>query len=139
MPDQKTVKRARRDKAEGKAPSTQAGEFVREEMAHIRERKHRALGQAGDRHRALQGAACRREAAGAEDRHQGDEDRLEEGGERGGLSEGAVAPRKGGRAASRSGEAFGGGEEGRPHPRGQEVNANTPRRGVERLASSRLA
>ena len=42
MPDQKTVKRARRDKAEGKAPSTQAGEFVREEMAHIRERKHGA-------------------------------------------------------------------------------------------------
>ena len=42
MPDRKTVKRARRDKAEGKAPSTQAGEFVREEMAHIRERKHGA-------------------------------------------------------------------------------------------------
>ena len=32
MPEKKTIKRARKDKAEGKAPSTQAGEFVREEM-----------------------------------------------------------------------------------------------------------
>lgn len=36
------MKRARRDKAEGKSPSTQAGEFVREEMDHIREGKHGA-------------------------------------------------------------------------------------------------
>ena len=42
MPDRKTVKRAKRDQAEGKAPSTQAGEFVREEMDHIREGKHGA-------------------------------------------------------------------------------------------------
>jgi hypothetical protein len=42
MPERATLERARRDKAEGKAPSTQAGEFVREEMHHIREDKHGA-------------------------------------------------------------------------------------------------
>ena len=42
MPEKKTIERARRDKREGKAPSTQAGEFVREEMHHIREGKHGA-------------------------------------------------------------------------------------------------
>lgn len=42
MPDKKTLERAKKDKAEGKAASTQAGEFVREEMDHIREGKHGA-------------------------------------------------------------------------------------------------
>jgi hypothetical protein len=42
MPEQQTIERARRDKRAGKAPSTQAGEFVREEMEHIREGKHGA-------------------------------------------------------------------------------------------------
>src|ERR1041384_1522452 len=42
MPEKKTLQRARKDKREGKAPSTQAGEFVREEMHHIREGKHGA-------------------------------------------------------------------------------------------------
>src|SRR5436189_106418 len=42
MPDKKTIERARRDKREGKSASTQAGEFVREEMHHIREGKHGA-------------------------------------------------------------------------------------------------
>jgi hypothetical protein len=42
MPEKKTLERARKDKQEGKAPSTQAGEFVREEMDHIREGKHGA-------------------------------------------------------------------------------------------------
>jgi hypothetical protein len=42
MPEKRTIERARRDKREGKAPSTQAGEFVREEMEHIREGKHGA-------------------------------------------------------------------------------------------------
>lgn len=32
MPRKETIERARADKEEGKAPSTQAGEFVREEM-----------------------------------------------------------------------------------------------------------
>ena len=42
MPEKKTMERARKDKREGKAPSTQAGEFVREEMDHIRAGKHGA-------------------------------------------------------------------------------------------------
>jgi len=40
MPDKETLERAERDKREGKSPSTQAGEFVREEMHHVREGKH---------------------------------------------------------------------------------------------------
>ena len=42
MPEKRTIERARKDAREGKAPSTQAGEFVREEMEHIREGKHGA-------------------------------------------------------------------------------------------------
>ena len=42
MPEKKTIERAREDAREGQAPSTQAGEFVREEMEHIREGKHGA-------------------------------------------------------------------------------------------------
>jgi hypothetical protein len=42
MPEKRTIERARRDRREGKAPSTQAGEFIREEMHHIREGKHGA-------------------------------------------------------------------------------------------------
>lgn len=40
MPDQETIRRARQDAEEGKSPSTQAGEFVREEIHHVREGKH---------------------------------------------------------------------------------------------------
>src|SRR5260370_41512642 len=42
MPEQETIERAREDAAEGKSPSTQAGEFVREEIEHVREGKHGA-------------------------------------------------------------------------------------------------
>jgi hypothetical protein len=42
MPEEETLERARKDAEEGKSPSTQAGEFVREEMEHIREGKHGA-------------------------------------------------------------------------------------------------
>jgi Family of unknown function (DUF6496) len=42
MPEKETIERAREDKREGKAPSTQAGEFVHEEIEHIREGKHGA-------------------------------------------------------------------------------------------------
>jgi hypothetical protein len=42
MPEEQTLKRARKDAAEGKSSSTQAGEFVREEIHHIREGKHGA-------------------------------------------------------------------------------------------------
>ena len=42
MPEKRTMQRAQRDKREGKAPTTQAGEFVREEIEHVREGKHGA-------------------------------------------------------------------------------------------------
>lgn len=42
MPEKKTINRARKAKRAGKSPGTQAGEFVREEIEHIREGKHGA-------------------------------------------------------------------------------------------------
>lgn len=42
MPEKETIERAQEDAREGKSPSTQAGEFVREEMHHIREGNHGA-------------------------------------------------------------------------------------------------
>src|SRR5205807_5296788 len=42
MPEKRTLERARRDRREGKSPTTQAGEFVREEIHHVREGKHGA-------------------------------------------------------------------------------------------------
>src|SRR5436309_9350258 len=42
MPEEDEVERAREDEREGLSPSTQAGEFVREEIEHIREGKHGA-------------------------------------------------------------------------------------------------
>jgi hypothetical protein len=42
MPDKKTIARARQDLSEGKSPSTAAGEFVREEIDHVRKGKHGA-------------------------------------------------------------------------------------------------
>ncbi len=40
MPEKRTIERARKDAREGKAPTTQAGEFVREEMDHAKQGKH---------------------------------------------------------------------------------------------------
>src|SRR3569623_104919 len=42
MPEKKTTQKARRDKRQGKAASTQAGEYVHEEIEHVREGKHGA-------------------------------------------------------------------------------------------------
>lgn len=42
MPEPETVRRAQRDLKEGKSPSTAAGEFVHEEIEHVREGKHGA-------------------------------------------------------------------------------------------------
>ena len=42
MPEKRTIERARKDRRQGKSASTQAGEFVREEIHHIREGKHGA-------------------------------------------------------------------------------------------------
>jgi hypothetical protein len=70
MPEQETIERAREDKAEGKAPSTQAGEFVREEIApHPRRQARRPLDQAGHRDRIIESAARGSEIAAAEERN----------------------------------------------------------------------
>ena len=42
MPERKTLRRARKARRQGKAPTTQAGEFVREEIEHVREGEHGA-------------------------------------------------------------------------------------------------
>jgi hypothetical protein len=42
MPDKRTIQRARKDKREGKAATTQAGEFIREEIHDIRRGEHGA-------------------------------------------------------------------------------------------------
>ncbi len=42
MSEKKILQRVERDKREGKAPSTQAGEFVREEIKHLHDSKRRA-------------------------------------------------------------------------------------------------
>ena len=42
MPEKRTLERARQARREGKRPTTQAGEFIREEVHHIRGGKHGA-------------------------------------------------------------------------------------------------
>jgi hypothetical protein len=42
MPEKRTTERARRKLRQGKSPGTAAGEFVREEIEHVREGKHGA-------------------------------------------------------------------------------------------------
>jgi hypothetical protein len=42
MPEKQTIERAKRDLRSGKSPSTAAGEFVRQEIHHVREGKHGA-------------------------------------------------------------------------------------------------
>jgi hypothetical protein len=82
MPEKETVERAREDEREGKAPSTQAGEFVREEMHHIREGKHGArspqqaiaIGLSKARRAGVKLAAPRRGKARARTRAQAQRD-----------------------------------------------------------------
>src|SRR6266404_6276138 len=40
MPTRRTIERAKQDKREGKSASTQAGEFVKEEIRHVRQGRH---------------------------------------------------------------------------------------------------
>src|SRR6201985_2947747 len=42
MPEKETIERAKKDRREGKSPSTQAGEFVKEAIDDIRKGKHGA-------------------------------------------------------------------------------------------------
>ena len=64
MPEKQTMERAREDAREGKAPTTQAGEFVREEIHHVREGKHGVKNaKTGNCHRVVKGAEGGRETA----------------------------------------------------------------------------
>ena len=82
MPEKKTVERAEEDLREGKRPSTAAGEFVREEMHHIREGKHGAkstkqaiaIGLSKARRAGVRLRAPRKGAASAETRRKAQRD-----------------------------------------------------------------
>ena len=83
MPEKATLERARRDKRQGKAPSTQAGEFVREEIHHIREGKHGARSTKQAIAIGLSKARrAGREARHAEERERGDQAQRQVGGAR---------------------------------------------------------
>ncbi len=83
MPEKRTLQRAAEDKKQGKAPSTQAGEFVREEMDHIREGKHGArnakqaiaIGLSKARRAGVDLPAPKRGAASDETRERAERDR----------------------------------------------------------------
>jgi hypothetical protein len=82
MPEKKTLQRAAKDKAEGKSPSTQAGEFVREEIEHVRAHKHGArsakqviaIGLAKARRAGVKLAAPKQGEASKETREQASRD-----------------------------------------------------------------
>lgn len=86
MPEKKTIQRARRDARQGKAPTTQAGEFVREEMEHIRKGKHGArstkqaiaIGLSKARRSGVKLAPPKKGATSAATRHKAEKD-LERG------------------------------------------------------------
>ena len=102
MPEKKTLERARRDKRQGKAPSTQAGEFVREEMDHIREGRHGArstkqaiaIGLSKARRAGVKLAAPKKGQASSRTRKQAKRD----------LAKGRKGPRKPSRTRSRAAE-----------------------------------
>jgi len=66
MPLKSIIERARRDKRQGKSASTQAGEFIREQIDKTRGGVHGAVFAPGDRHWSVGGAPRRRQAAAAE-------------------------------------------------------------------------
>jgi hypothetical protein len=82
MPEKRTVARARKDAKEGKSASTQAGEFVREEMDHIREGKHGArstkqaiaIGLSKARRAGVKLPAPKKGRASASTRHKAEQD-----------------------------------------------------------------
>src|SRR5688500_16609326 len=83
MPEKRTLKRARKAKRQGKSPSTQAGEFVREEIHHVREGKHGArstkqaiaIGLSKARRAGVRRAAPDERTTSAETRRQATRDR----------------------------------------------------------------
>lgn len=89
MPEKKNIERAKKDKREGKSASTQAGEFVREEIHHIREGKHGArstkqaiaIGLSKARRAGVELAPPKPGTTSEETRHKAEHD-LEKGAER---------------------------------------------------------
>ncbi len=82
MPEKKTVEKARKDKREGKAESTQAGEFVHEEIEHVKEGKHGArstkqaiaIGLSKARRAGVKLPAPKKGTASEETRHKAEQD-----------------------------------------------------------------
>ncbi len=82
MPEKKTVEKARKDKREGKAASTQAGEFVHEEIEHVKEGKHGArstkqaiaIGLSKARRAGVKLPVPRKGTASEETRHKAEQD-----------------------------------------------------------------
>ncbi|HZS44821.1 MAG TPA: DUF6496 domain-containing protein [Blastocatellia bacterium] len=82
MPEKKTLERAQKDKRAGKSASTQAGEFVKEEMDHIREGKHGArstkqaiaIGLSKARRAGVKLGAPKKGKTSAKTRHQAERD-----------------------------------------------------------------
>ena len=95
MPEKQTLKRAAKDKREGKAPTTQAGEFIREEVHHLREGKHGArstkqaiaIGLSKARRAGVKLAAPKRGSARVKQQAKRDTQRAQRG-------EHAVSPRR---------------------------------------------
>jgi hypothetical protein len=100
MPEKATIERARRDKRQGKAASTQAGEFIREELRHIRQGKHGArstkqaiaIGLSEARRAGVDLPPPRKESASAETRRRAERD----------YAAGHLAPKRGRVSAKRS-------------------------------------
>jgi hypothetical protein len=82
MPEKKTIEKARKDKREGKAASTQAGEFVHEEIEHVKEGKHGArsakqaiaIGLSKARRAGVKLPAPKKGTASEETRHKAEQD-----------------------------------------------------------------
>ncbi len=82
MPEKKTMERARRDRRQGKAATTQAGEYVREEFEHVRHGKHGArspkqaiaIGLSKARRAGVKVKPPRRGQASAATRHKAEHD-----------------------------------------------------------------
>jgi hypothetical protein len=143
MPERKTIQRARQAKRRGRRASTQAGEFVREEMHHVREGKHGArstkqaiaIGLSKARRAGVALASPRQGRAKAKTRRSAasalragrrgrrtpsrtrarDLSRVEARTAACGDSRGACTPGAAGRSAARPRGAEGGGGEGRGH------------------------
>jgi hypothetical protein len=112
MPERKTMRRANRDRREGKSAGTQAGEFVREEMEHVKKGKHGAKSRA----QAIAIGLSKARRSGVSVPKRGS--RSKSGGSRKGLR----SPRANPKRSQASGRALK--KMGRPRLRGPEARAS---------------